>query len=119
MTPTSRCSGDALSRHHHLTNNLPTVGDRRLLPKIDLDSLSASAVSSIDGGSNEAEQLHSTLKSEDSTLLDADTSVSTVSTLSMGTTVADNVFQEGLAQLDANIARLQQSLMSSRLSSTL
>ena len=65
------------------------------------------------------EQLHSTLKSNDSdSTLDADLTSDT-STLSMATTLADNKFQEGLAQLDANIAKLQQSLRNSQLSSTM
>jgi len=41
------------------------------------------------------------------------TEASDLTSVSMTTTLADNVFQDGLAQLDANIARLQQSLMRS------
>ena len=65
--------------------------------------------------------LHSTLRDNqsDTTLAEPDMSSASVSTLSLGTTLADNAFQEGLAQLDANIAKLQQSLKTSRLGSTL
>lgn len=66
----------------------------------------------------EEEFLHSTFKSSDSTLAEQDVSSLSVSSVSLGTTLADNAFQEGLAQLDANIAKLQASLKSSRFNSS-
>lgn len=79
----------------------------------------ASALPQPAGALDRHEQLHSTLRSNDSdSTLDADVT-SDSSTLSMATTLADNKFQEGLAQLDANIAKLQRSLRDSQLSTTM
>lgn len=83
------------------------------------DQASVSASSGVPFKPAPRDQLHSTLKTNESdSTLDADLTADT-STLSLATTMADNNFQEGLAQLDANIAKLQQSLRNSQLSSTL
>lgn len=61
----------------------------------------------------------STLLSDSDTLLDASTYTAFSDTSLATTTTADSAFQQGLAQLDANIAKLEESLRNSATAATM
>ena len=105
-------------------DSLKTSKDTHSQCPLPLSSGSSPATDSrLISSQHQSDPMNSTMIDDDSKSM-SDLSVSggaascsNVSCVSMATTVADSAFQEGLAQLDANIARLQESLKSSRFAS--
>lgn len=113
QTTKSGIKKSATSNNIKLLTNLSAGHKRNIFPATSSETTTEHP--------DTTEHLHSTLRSSqsDSTLAESDVSSESISSISLATTMADNAFQEGLAQLDANIAKLQQSLRSSRHNSTL
>lgn len=110
-------NGTASSGRSQLSSGRQQTGYKRHLFG-DTDTVTLTSTGSPILPSSDDDHLHSTLVTTDSESTLNDFDLTSLSTVSMATTITDSAFQDGLAKLDANIAKLQLSLRASKLSST-